>query len=229
MRSACLLILLSSLILAGCASTAPRGGGPASALMGSASDQGAMSLPRVALQNRDFRPPLDVDSGAGAAMIRAWATPAPRVSPHPIRIPTDLASDGKSWALTDALRRAVNSLDQIPARPLAESPETTDPLGDVFVGNMEDYHIPRDRLVPSASTLDLSTFHNGSFYGRVWTMDTYMKGLGFGIAFPLGATEWRAAAEVGIDWRAATEFRSDPFDAIGDDRVSFLFGISRRF
>ena len=194
-------------------------------VMGSASDALAPAPADVAPSEvaadaaRPFRTRLAVavpapEASPPVAPARRWGisdVPLPR----PRGRSFDLDTARRTTALSTSLREDVAG-HRFPIRVLPKAPASPDPLGDAFVGNWEQQHVPKDRFVPLTGTLDLSALPMGTFYGRAWGLDEDLRGLGFGMAWHL-RDAWDFGAEVGID----------PFSKLEEGRIAFLFGVSR--
>lgn len=191
--------------LSGCATAALRGPGPSerAALMGSASDMWAP-------------PDVGVSPDVGMSPDTGVEAAAPELRMRlPISAPS--APFSSSPSTTADLRAACARYDFSAFREFAET-EGLDPLGDAFVGNWEDEHLPPYRFMPLTGSLDLDVFWNGSIYGRAWSLDQDLRGIGVGVAWRLREA-WQLAAEIGVD----------PFSTLEEGRFVVLLGVSREF
>jgi len=229
MRRSRLILALSLFLLSGCVATVGGDGSAAMgpdvmghAAMGSASDT-LEDLPAATSDEQVHRSqvPFDAasDARSAAAIIRAWTAPEPISGFSSLstnKADPDLRREALSGALVGSLRRAIKLLDLLPDEFAPSSAGSADPLGDAFVGNLENVYVPPDRLVPFTGSFDLSSFEGGSVYSRAWTRDETWRGMGLGVAFPVGKR-----------WRGAAEFGFDPNSTVNDGRVTLLFGFSR--
>ena len=215
-------------------SAAHQGLGATHAAMGSASDGDFSPTVRTSpqvMQRGAFRPRLAVDvpgltalaapqarvrGNAGSNTLPEFAGMGATILPHSVRSPSPSSGPISAGPFGPEMREKVASY-RFPERVAAGAPAGLDPLGDAFVGNWEEQHVPPDRFVPLTGSLDLSMLPIGTFYGRAWGLDEDLRGLGFGMAWRL-PENWDLAAEVGID----------PFSTLEEGRVSILLGFSRR-
>jgi hypothetical protein len=224
--------------------TLPSEGTRTGAVMGSASDtwvpptspEGAAVRPTAASAG-PFRPRLPIPppaSGWTAAIGRIDA-PSSRASERADLAPTASLSDLQLATTTrqavspsspwdELMRRSVRGSSlregvvryEFPERVEGRAPSMPDPLGDAFVGNWEEQHIPRNVFMPLTGSLDLSVLSRSSVYVRAWGLDQDLRGAGIGVAWIL-PKGWSLAAEMGID----------PFSTVEEGRVGVLLGFSR--